>query len=76
VFYALDIVRVADTQRVPAVGHETGSDVFCECDFRTAFDGDAVVVVYPAQIVEFKVARERRPSEPIPSIKHPSPQTA
>src|SRR4029077_723337 len=60
VFDALDIVCVADTQYTPAVTHEAGSNVFGECQPRVAFDGDVIVVVDPAEVIEAKVTCERR----------------
>ena len=57
---AIDVVGVADAQDVPAVGEEPGGDVLGEGDAGVAFDGDVVVVVDPAEIVEAEVAGEGR----------------
>jgi hypothetical protein len=73
---ALDVVGVADPQHVPAVAQEAGRDVFGEGDARVAFDGDVVVVVDPAEVVEAEMAGQRAASDATPSIMQPSPQTA
>src|SRR5262249_263193 len=49
---AIDIVRIAQSQDVPTVRQKPGRDVFCKGNIRVPFDGDAVVVVNPAEIVE------------------------
>src|SRR4029453_17919108 len=40
----------------PPVAHEAGRDVLGEGDVGVTFDGDVVVVVDPAQVVELEVA--------------------
>ena len=74
---AIEIVGIADAQHVPAVGQEPRGDVLGEGDVGLALDGDVVVVVDPAEVVE---ARDGRPATPppsaTPSIRQPSPQTA
>ena len=57
---AIDVVGVADPQDVPAVTEEPGRDVLREGDARVPFDGDVVVVVDPAEVVEAEVAGQRR----------------
>ena len=57
---AIDVVGVADAQDVPAVTQEPGGDVLREGDARVAFDGDVVVVVDPAEVVQAQVAGQRR----------------
>jgi hypothetical protein len=57
---AVNVVGVADAQDVPAVAQEPGRDVLGEGDARVAFDGDVVVVVNPAEVVEAEMAGERR----------------
>src|SRR5262245_40202253 len=49
---ALTIVCVADPQDVPAIGQEASRNILGECQARTPFDRDVVVVVDPAEIVE------------------------
>ena len=56
----LEIVGVADTGYVPPVADETGGHVFGESQSGVAFDGDAVVVVNPAEIGQAQVAGEGR----------------
>ena len=56
---AIAVVGVADAQDVPAVPHEPGGDVLREGEVRLPFDGDVVVVVDPAEVVEAEVAGER-----------------
>src|SRR5262249_42724507 len=52
---ALDVIGIADTQDVPAVGQKSRRHVLCKGDARLTFDGDMVVVVDPAQVVETQV---------------------
>ena len=52
---ALDVVGVADTQDVPAVSQKSRRDVLCKGDARFTLDGDVVVVVDPAKVVEAQV---------------------
>src|SRR5262249_38015782 len=56
---APEIVRVADPQDVPLIGEEPCCDVLSEGDACLAFNGDVVVIVDPAQIIETKMARQR-----------------
>ena len=56
----IDVVGVADALHVPAVAQEARRDIFGECDAGAAFDGDVVVVVDPAQVIERQVTGERR----------------
>jgi len=58
VFDAINIVGVADAQDVPSVTEEAGSDVFSKGDVCVSFDGDVVVVVNPAEVIETEVARQ------------------
>ena len=55
---AAHVVGVADPQDVPAVAEEAGGHVFREGDARGALDGDVVVVVDPAEVVQAQVARQ------------------
>ena len=50
------VVGIADPQDVPAVTEETSGHVFRERQARVAFDGDVVVVVDPAEVVQAQVA--------------------
>ena len=56
---AVDVIRVADPQDVPPITDEAGFDILREGDFRAPLDGDVVVVVDPAEVVETKVAGQR-----------------
>src|SRR5262249_4458555 len=53
----LDVVSVADTQHIPSVGKKSCLNVFGEGDARGALDGDVVVVVDPAKVVEPEMGR-------------------
>src|SRR6476660_2451191 len=55
-----NVVSVTDVQYVPAIAGETSGDIFGERQPRAAFYRDVVVVVDPTQIIETKVAGERR----------------
>ena len=55
---SINVVRVADPQNVPTVTQESGRDVLREGDSRIPFDGDVVIVVNPAEIVQAKMARQ------------------
>src|SRR5262249_23606217 len=55
----LDVIGVADAQNIPPVAEEAGGDVLGEGDARVAFDGDVVVVVDPAEVIEGEVAGQR-----------------
>jgi hypothetical protein len=57
-FEHFEVVGVADTGDVPAVGDEAGGDVVAEREGGLAFDGDAIVVVDPAEVVELEVTGE------------------
>ena len=57
---ALDVVGVADPQDVPAVSQKSRLDVLCKGDARVPLDGDVVVVVDPAKVVEAQVTGQRR----------------
>src|SRR5205823_10953788 len=52
---ALDVVGVADTQNIPAVSQKSRLDVLRKRDARFTLDGDVVVVVDPAKVVEAQV---------------------
>ena len=55
----LEIVGIADAQHVPAVSLEARCDILGEGDAGLALDGDVVVVVDPAQVVELEMAGQR-----------------
>ena len=52
---ALDVVGVAYTQNVPSISQKSRLDVLCKRDARFSLDGDVVVVVDPAKVVEAQV---------------------
>src|SRR5215467_5779617 len=56
---SIKVVGIAHTNHVPSVGQEPPRDVLGERDIRFAFDGDVVVVVDPAQVVELEVTCQR-----------------
>jgi hypothetical protein len=55
---SINVVSVADPQNVLTITQEAGRDVLREGDSRVPFNGDAVVVVDPAEIVQAKMARQ------------------
>ena len=55
----LEVVGVADPQHVPAIAEKARRDVLGEGEARVAFDGDVVVVVDPAQVVEAEMPGQR-----------------
>src|SRR5215471_3374288 len=55
----VEVVGVADALNVPIVRHETRRDVVAEGKRRVTFDGDAVVVVDPDQLVQLEMAGQR-----------------
>ena len=55
--YVVGILHVLD---VPAIGAEAHGHVVAEGQVRMAFDGDAVIVVDPAQVAELEMAGQRR----------------
>src|SRR5215510_6175553 len=58
-FDSIEIVGIPDANDVPPVAKEPRSDVFGERDIRLAFDGDVIVIVDPAQVIEFEMPGER-----------------
>src|SRR5262249_11912978 len=56
---SIKIVGITHTNHVPSVGKEPPSNIFGKRDIGLAFDGDAVVVVDPAQVVELEMSRQR-----------------
>ena len=57
---ALQIVGIADPQHIPMVSEEARGDIFGKRDAGLAVDGDVIVVVDPAQIIQGEMAGERR----------------
>src|SRR5207247_1032872 len=57
---AVGIIGIADPQNVPPVTQEPRCNVLREGDARVAFDGDVVVVVDPAEIVEAQMRGQGR----------------
>jgi hypothetical protein len=55
---AVDVIGVADAQNVPSVTQEPGRDVLGKGEARVPLDGDVVVVVDPAEVVQAEVARQ------------------
>ncbi len=56
---SIGVVCVGDSEHIPAIREETGRDVLREGDARVPLDGDVVVVVNPAEIIQAKVGGER-----------------
>ena len=54
----LQVVGVTDSQHVPSVGQESRLHIFGKGDPRISLDGDVVVVVDPAEIIEPQVSRQ------------------
>src|SRR5260370_27812673 len=59
-FNPRNVVGVSDMNYIPAIAGETNGYIFGERQPRAAFYRDVVVVVDPTQIIEAKVAGERR----------------
>ena len=59
VMQKLQIIGVTHAGDVPAVAGKAHSDIFSEGEVGFAFNGDAVVVVNPAQVAEPKMPGER-----------------
>src|SRR5262245_28901059 len=55
----IDVVGVANPQNIPSVGQKPGGDVLREGDARVSLDGDVVVVVNPAKIIQAQMGGER-----------------
>src|SRR4051812_5283685 len=56
----IEVVRVAHPGHVPAVAGEAGGDIIRKGELGGAVDGDVVVVVDPAEVVELLVASQGR----------------
>src|SRR5262249_38145630 len=56
---ALEVVGITNPQDVPVIAEESRRDVLGEGDTRFAFDGDVVVVIDPAEVVEAEMAGQR-----------------
>src|SRR5258708_178021 len=52
---AIQIVGIPDTNDVPSIRQKPPGDVLGERDIGLAFDGDVIVVVDPAEVIEFQV---------------------
>ena len=55
-----DVVRIADAHDIPAVRDEACDHILGEGDRGGSLDGDVVVVVNPAEVVEAQVSRQGR----------------
>src|SRR5215472_10429684 len=55
-FDPLAVIGIADAYDIPTVRHESGLNIFRERNARVAFDGDVVVVVNPAEIIESEMS--------------------
>src|SRR5580704_10314729 len=56
----LAVVGITDALDIPAIGQKARGDVVTEGEIRMPFDRHAIAVVYPAEIPEHQMARERR----------------
>src|SRR5258708_28320481 len=56
---AIEIVGIPYTNDIPSVGEKPAGDIFGERDIGFTFDGDAIVVVNPAKVIELQVPRNR-----------------
>src|SRR4029077_20483658 len=56
---SLEVIGVADPQDVPAIAEKAGGDILGEGEARVALDGDVVVVVDPAEVIEAEMPGER-----------------
>src|SRR6516225_8390790 len=55
----IDVIGVANPENIPSIGQKSGGDVLREGDTRVAFDGDVVVVVNPAKVIQAQMGGER-----------------
>ena len=53
-----DVIGVGDMQDVPAIGAEARADILAESEVGAALDGDVIVVVDPAEIVQAEMTGE------------------
>src|SRR5215469_336149 len=56
---AFEVIRIADTQDVPAVPEESRLHVLSKRETRAAFDRNVIVIVDPAEVVEAEVSGQR-----------------
>src|SRR4030095_11873351 len=54
-----NVIGIADSNNVPAVGEKARGHVFGECDVRVPFDADVIVVPNPAEIIQTEMTGER-----------------
>src|SRR5215831_10697820 len=54
------IIGVADSSHIPAISKKARCNIITERYIGMALNSDAVVVVDPAQVVELKMASQRR----------------
>ncbi len=55
---SIDVVGIADPQDIPAISQKPGRDILREGDARVSLDGDVVVVVDPAEVIQAEMAGE------------------
>src|SRR5258708_12871454 len=56
---AIEIVGIPYTNDIPSVGEKPAGDIFGERDIGFTFDGDVIVVVNPAKVIELQVPCNR-----------------
>ena len=56
----LQVIGISDPRHIPAIADKTRGHVFRESQSSVSFNGDAVIVVNPAEIREPQMAGERR----------------
>src|SRR5262245_49576671 len=54
----IEIVSTRPAEDVPSVSEEAPRHIFGEGDVGLAFDGDVIVVINPAEVVELQVPRK------------------
>src|SRR5262249_37075544 len=55
---SVNVIGIAYAQHIPAIGEESRGYVLREGNVGIAFDGDVVVVVNPAEVIETEVSGE------------------
>src|SRR5262249_20966668 len=55
----IQIVSIRHADDIPSVSEKAPGHIFSEGDVGLAFDGDVIVVVNPAEVVELQVPRKR-----------------
>src|SRR5262249_19526751 len=55
---AIEVIGVANAQHIPPITEEAGGDILAEGDACIALDGDVIVVIDPAEVVEAQMTSQ------------------